>query len=155
MAVYFIRVVGTDCVKIGRAVDVKSRLATMTTDNYQDLELCLTIKPYIGLDEHLEKEFHERFADRRIKREWFNLPLLVLVQVLKEQYMPRSFDHDRGLRTITHYTIENYLPDEIEFDSCVEGITDRCFTQEELRMRFPLKATPALKSESNSHLKVG
>lgn len=56
-------------VKIGKANCVKGRLSTLQTGHYTDLELLLTLPG--GYE--VERELHNRFADKRVRGEWFNL----------------------------------------------------------------------------------
>lgn len=57
--------------KIGHTANLKARLSSMQSGSSTKLNLICSIKtPEM---EFLEYELHERFADRRMAREWFNL----------------------------------------------------------------------------------
>lgn len=45
--IYFIRVAGAAFTKIGRAVDVKSRLSNLQNAHYQQLELLVTVESQV------------------------------------------------------------------------------------------------------------
>lgn len=55
-------------VKIGRAKDPYARLASLQTGRISEITLIATFRA----DMSGESILHDRFADRRIRREWFN-----------------------------------------------------------------------------------
>lgn len=66
--VYFIRNEETDAIKIGKCDDDENlidRLQTLQTANSAQLKILATTKDYS------EAELHQRFADFRIRNEWF------------------------------------------------------------------------------------
>lgn len=68
MAVYFIRAVDGGPIKIGKALDVVTRLVQHRNDTGKDLVALGVMDGYT----ELEKELHGRFSRYRIKRsEWF------------------------------------------------------------------------------------
>jgi hypothetical protein len=67
MMIYVIR--SGDFVKIGKANDPQKRIADLQTAHPVKLELLATLPG----DKWLEKQFHNRFSDRRITGEWFRL----------------------------------------------------------------------------------
>lgn len=67
MAVYLIRAGNTGFVKIGYARDVRQRIAGMQVDNHEPLQLLRTWTG--GKDE--ERDIHGRFANYRVRGEWF------------------------------------------------------------------------------------
>lgn len=66
MAVYIIRVGYAGPVKIGKADDVRSRVASLQTAHYEELRI---VRVFEGDAEAL---FHERFKHLRIRGEWFH-----------------------------------------------------------------------------------
>lgn len=66
--VYVIQAVGTGMVKIGYTTDVAKRLASLQTGSAHELVLV----DQWGGTEAKERELHERFAEHRIRGEWFN-----------------------------------------------------------------------------------
>lgn len=72
--VYFIRIDGTDYVKIGRAVDVQKRLANLSVAHPMALEVVHTIKTANSTsDAVLEKRLHAHLKTSRVRGEWFVL----------------------------------------------------------------------------------
>lgn len=59
-----------DHVKIGIANSVEKRLKTLATGHHQELTLLAVIKDAPG---EMEIELHQRFADDRVRGEWFKL----------------------------------------------------------------------------------
>lgn len=66
--VYVVRVAGESAVKIGVAVDVPARIATLQTGNPRKLEL-LHVFPNTA---RLELALHSSLADERLIGEWFD-----------------------------------------------------------------------------------
>ena len=66
MLTYFIQGVPLSPVKIGRAIDVASRLKSLQTGTPHELRTLLV------LDGDREMEMHDRFARHRIRGEWFH-----------------------------------------------------------------------------------
>jgi hypothetical protein len=76
MPVYFIAENENDVhkslrVKIGRSKDIKVRLRSLQTGSPYDLKLMGWINS--DDDKQLEYELHQRYANRHIRLEWFNL----------------------------------------------------------------------------------
>jgi hypothetical protein len=70
--VYFIRVIGTNMVKIGYTTNpVKCRLSQLQVGNPRALEVLETVQTPDYKD--IEGELHQKLASRRIRGEWFNL----------------------------------------------------------------------------------
>lgn len=67
-SIYFIRCKATGLVKIGLSGNPRSRLSKMQSDSPGELEV-LGIEPG-GLER--ERALHNRFADHRIRGEWFS-----------------------------------------------------------------------------------
>lgn len=63
--IYLIRAGVSGPVKIGRAVDVRTRLAALQTAHYEELHLLRIVRA------DAEVAFHRRFSDLRIRGEWF------------------------------------------------------------------------------------
>lgn len=115
--IYFIRVQGTSYFKIGRAANVKKRLGTIATDNYQPVQLCLTLECKMHHDANFEKEIHAHFLGRRIRGEWFELTSTDIQKYL-ERHRPNVFtDINNRQRVHIHCSIQNYIPDEVLFPS--------------------------------------
>lgn len=72
--VYIIREVGGGPVKVGCAGRASSRINEMQVSNYRELEIveafCVPAKKMFII----EKAAHKRFAERRIRGEWFDIP---------------------------------------------------------------------------------
>lgn len=64
---YFIQDCGSGDIKIGRSVDVPSRLSTLQGASSTELKLLLALPE----SELSELDAHKRFASDRIRREWF------------------------------------------------------------------------------------
>jgi predicted GIY-YIG superfamily endonuclease len=72
MNVYLIRAGNRGAIKIGVAVNVARRMATMQTGNAFELKLLATIKCKSRDEAYiLEKQLHEKFKRQRIRGEWF------------------------------------------------------------------------------------
>lgn len=65
--VYFIEAKGGDAVKIGKTLDLKSRMLELQVSNHCELEVLA--KP--NLPQAVEKLLHEFLAEHRIRGEWF------------------------------------------------------------------------------------
>lgn len=65
--VYFIESIGHDAIKIGTAHDVYRRLAQLQTGNPNEL----LVRAIVLGDVDTEYHYHQRFADVRIRGEWF------------------------------------------------------------------------------------
>ena len=77
--VYFIQCGTTGPVKIGMARDVRKRMATLQTACPFDLRLLAAIDGSADL----ERELHQRFAEHRLRGEWF-LPVPELLAHVQE-----------------------------------------------------------------------
>jgi transcriptional regulator with XRE-family HTH domain len=69
MSVYFIETIGADAVKIGQAIDPRSRLVELQSSNHLPLRLIKTVDGSYDV----ERALHERFAASRIRGEWYRL----------------------------------------------------------------------------------
>lgn len=67
--VYFVRVKGTEKVKIGYSVSINKRMSGLATGHPDELELIATVSG--GND--AESRLHRRFAQYRIRGEWYRL----------------------------------------------------------------------------------
>lgn len=67
-SVYFIRADGPGLIKIGVAGSVQHRLSTLQTASPVPLTLIAVIP---GVGQPVESELHERFAEDRVRGEWF------------------------------------------------------------------------------------
>jgi hypothetical protein len=69
--VYFIKDSQTGYIKIGRTDDdISTRLSQLQVGNPSELTLCKIIECD---SRNMEKKLHERFADKHIRGEWFNI----------------------------------------------------------------------------------
>ncbi len=62
---YIVRAGDTDYVKIGRALNVEKRVMELQVGNHEELRI---VRKLFGDD---EADFHAKFADRRVRGEWF------------------------------------------------------------------------------------
>ena len=69
--VYLIKAIGTNYYKIGRTKDIETRLETLQKSSPFDLSLILAIETSDSLA--LEKYFHDKYNDCRVRGEWFEL----------------------------------------------------------------------------------
>lgn len=78
--VYFIRMRGTDYVKIGNTKNVVKRVADLQVSNPYKLVI-ETIKEYLTYQEALaaERAYHETFQQYHVRGEWFELPESLLL----------------------------------------------------------------------------
>lgn len=65
--VYFIQA-ASGPIKIGRAADARVRCAELQTGSHEELVLLATLKG----GRVVERELHRRFAEHRIRGEWFH-----------------------------------------------------------------------------------
>ncbi len=73
--VYFIEIDDSPYVKVGRAKDVKKRLASLATSQPFKLNIRHVIKtPDEFTDSRLEKQIHAHLKKYRMRGEWFELP---------------------------------------------------------------------------------
>lgn len=81
--IYFVQAGDGGPVKIGRAVNVKHRLAELQTAHYEDLRLLVAVQGTV-FD---ERRLHREFQQARIRGEWFHpvAPLLALAERLVEE----------------------------------------------------------------------
>lgn len=77
MPCYVLQAGDTDRVKIGWANDVEARRIELQTAHWEDLRVIRVIDS----DPWVERAMHRRFADQRIKREWFAFHPEMLVYV--------------------------------------------------------------------------
>jgi hypothetical protein len=68
--VYFLRAATTGLIKVGRAADVRDRMYRLQTGSSEALELMGQIPDTSG--GLMERAIHRRFADDRVRGEWFN-----------------------------------------------------------------------------------
>ena len=82
--IYFIRAPGA--VKIGMAKDANRRLTVLQTSHPDNLELVATCEG----GRALETEYHQRFADHRIRGEWFSPHPDILSEITRLNAPPQS-----------------------------------------------------------------
>lgn len=81
--VYFIEIEGTPYVKVGRAINAKKRLSSLSTAHPFPLILKHTISTSGSHgDVALEKQIHVHLKEYRIRGEWFELPWGELTRVV-------------------------------------------------------------------------
>jgi hypothetical protein len=81
---YFIQ--AGNAVKIGRTANIVGRLGKMQADNHEELN-CLLVLPGQG---HEESDYQERFAEHRIRGEWFRLCPEILEEVARLRMTRRA-----------------------------------------------------------------
>lgn len=69
-------------VKIGKTTDVERRISALNCGSPYELELLIAI-PCDDMRK-LENSFHERFAEKRVRREWFELSENDVSEVIKQ-----------------------------------------------------------------------
>ena len=83
--IYFILNYDSQAVKIGIAKNVKRRLASLQTSSPSKLELLGIIKTKsVNNARKIEKSLHEKFAENRIRGEWFKTNV-ELLDYIKQQ----------------------------------------------------------------------
>jgi hypothetical protein len=86
--VYILRMVGTDCCKIGYTAngDVLQRVKALQPACPKKLEI---VMQFDGGDKHLESVLHCRYKKRQLNggKEWFDLDAFIL-QELREEFLP-------------------------------------------------------------------
>lgn len=88
MAVYFVRSIETDRIKVGYTYgSVNKRLCTMQTGSPEKLELLLSV-PNAGRYE--ESWIHRRFKETRIHGEWFKMDeeMKIFIRAIKSYKNP-------------------------------------------------------------------
>lgn len=79
-------------VKIGKAVDIRKRMAQLQTGNSEHLHL-------LGATRILERELHARYASYRRdpKHEWFDLPLVVYTELIRTTLTAAQYDAEAAI----------------------------------------------------------
>lgn len=110
MTVYFIRVRGTNIVKIGSSERPDDRIQQLQVGSPHELELLGTCDSpsdeFSDSDGMSEKYYHRRFANRRIRGEWFRLTNDDLASIEEAEFDP----HSLWIRQIELKLEEWYLP---------------------------------------------
>ncbi len=88
MPVYMIRAGDTDMVKIGWAFAVEARLSALQCAHYEKLSVIRVIECELAV-EHI---LHRRFADRKVRGEWFQFVPEMLTISLSEIEQPPKPD---------------------------------------------------------------
>lgn len=83
-------------IKIGKAIDLKKRLAQLQTSSPRRLTLVHVIE-CADMDA-IERHYHQRFADRRAVGEWFKLTQ----KEVRDLFNPASMFSRRGWRFEIH-----------------------------------------------------
>lgn len=84
---YLMRDENTGCTKIGKSVNPRVRERTLLSDKP-------TITLFMICDNLVEKELHAKYADKRVRGEWFNLTSEDIADI-KENY--NFYEYDRQL----------------------------------------------------------
>lgn len=79
--IYIIHASNTSTYKIGIAKDVEKRLKGLQTSNPNKLQV--VNKFYFDNASKIESDLHEKFKDKRLNGEWFNLNVCDLYNVVK------------------------------------------------------------------------
>ena|SRR3990167_7127718 len=110
MTVYFIRVRGTNIVKIGSSEHPFDRIQQLQVGSPHELELLGTCDSpsdeFSDSDGMSEKYYHRRFRNRRIRGEWFRLTDDDLASIEEAEFLSRNL----WLRQIDWKTAEWFLP---------------------------------------------
>lgn len=69
-------------IKIGHASNLKTRLHSLQIGNWQPLSILHSVSVPLFTAAGAEAVMHKRFAEHRVRGEWFNVPLQVLRQAL-------------------------------------------------------------------------
>jgi hypothetical protein len=114
--VYFIRSVrGSGPIKIGRSLDVDSRLASLQTSHHDRLHILTTLEG----GEELEDSLHQRFASDRVMGEWFSpsKELLEFIDEVAANGLPEDANPSRAVtddheesRPSRNVTLSSALP---------------------------------------------
>lgn len=83
-------------IKIGHAVNVKSRLSHLQIGNWQPLEILHSASVAWLIAPTVEADLHEQFAERRVRGEWFDVPLDVLKPALDGLAAAHSLRRDNS-----------------------------------------------------------
>lgn len=124
--IYFIGIEGTDYVKVGRAIDVGKRLASLATAHPLDLSILHVIKTSSHLEDTvLEKQIHTHLKERRTKREWFELDRQTLIETINhfengEAYADNPIFEGR-------YLCLRAAPGYVEGGELPHAVTEPCF----------------------------
>jgi uncharacterized protein YlaI len=91
--IYLIRI--TDHYKIGRAKDIKKRIAGIKTSSPFEIEILKSW--HCKRPDIIEKIMHTRFGEHRVKGEWFRLPdevvkYLVTVEDVRKEFAPDQLE---------------------------------------------------------------
>jgi len=86
MNVYFVQGVNGGPVKIGKAHNVKARIASLQTGNCEELNLVILL---MNVAPEIEKCLHEKYDKYRIRGEWFSEK--VLTDFILEYYHGLNF----------------------------------------------------------------
>lgn len=97
MAVYFIQAVDGGPIKIGKALDVHTRLSQHRRDTGKDLVVLGILDGYT----ELEKELHGQFSGFRVHGEWFE-PAQPILDLITTQTIP--FDRVQSRSNHLGYT---------------------------------------------------
>jgi hypothetical protein len=68
----------TGPIKIGHATNIKSRLCSLQMGNWQQLAIHHSVSVPWTVAPTIEQIVHEQFDERRVRGEWFDVPLPVL-----------------------------------------------------------------------------
>ena len=99
MSVYFIREVGTHFVKIGYTENLDNRLSALRTGSASELQIEFTAEG----NYKTERELHEALAQRRVRGEWFSLPLLEVQSFLQHNVVGRKLRLTHGQRRLMFF----------------------------------------------------
>jgi len=86
-------------IKIGHAVNVKSRLSQIQTGNWHPVEILHSASVPWLVAPSIETDLHVQFAERCVRGEWFDVPL----DVLKPALDGLAAAYSLGLRNSDHF----------------------------------------------------
>lgn len=91
-------------IKIGKAVDVNKRLATLQSGNPRPLK----VEAYVGGGYRLETIYHRRFSSLRVNNEWFRFDEEIVSEIhrLKQGKKPNTIDLEESYEQNLQETLQ-------------------------------------------------
>lgn len=84
---YIIRETGSTMHKIGSTTDVYYRLQNLQTGNPREIEIVYFTQ--LELARYAEEGLHDRFRDKRVRGEWFDMAAEEVASLIAELESPR------------------------------------------------------------------
>lgn len=94
----YVYLIGADTgpIKIGHAVNVKARLSSLQTGNWEPLSILHSVTVPWTVAPAIEGLVHGQFEERRVRGEWFAVPLEVLKPSLDSVALQYSLERQKG-----------------------------------------------------------